>query len=673
MTLRAIFIGLVGVVLINSLTYFNDNILRQTYMVGNHMPLIIYGSLLVFLVLFNPLLARLGRGLMLNGRELVVILAMVLCASTFPGSGMMRTMTGIQMLPHHYNKSEVGWQRHNILEYTPEQMLADPGENDVHLNAYIQGLKRGQDWVGFGDIPWEAWTHTLWFWVPMLLFFYIGFLGLCLVFHRQWSEHEQLPYPLAKFADALIPKEGESKGSVFRSPLFWIAAGIVVTIHFNNYAFVWFPSLVKIPTDFDFRPLFSNAPALQAENIGAYHFRLYFSFLAIAYFLAAEVSLAIGTAPMLYPFIKAFFTSQGVSLSGGGHQAPERFVVSGAFVGIFMGLLYTGRHYYWNTVRMAVGLTGSKEVTMDSVWGARIYFISAALFVGGLVYIGLDWQLAVLLAIVFMVFFVVMARVIAETGLFFFQPWWLPSAMLVGLLGARALGPEAIVILFLVSVLFMVDPREAFTPYVMNALKMMEIRKIQISRGAGAAALAIIVGLGVALPMTLFYQYNHGARMDDTWGTMHVPKLSFDETVKFKQRLDAQGLLEDSENVSGWSRITAVSADRTSLISFVVGLGLVLAFTIGRLRFAKWPVHPVFFLVFCSYAGTMVAFSFLLGWFIKVVVTKYGGEPAYHGLKPMMFGLLAGDLLGGGVPIAIGWIYYFITGELPETFGILPG
>ena len=70
-------------------------------------------------------------------------------------------------------------------------------------------------------------------------------------------------------------------------------------------------------------------------------------------------------------------------------------------------------------------------------------------------------------------------------------------------------------------------------------------------------------------------------------------------------------------------------------------------------------------MIFCA--------SFIVGWLIKSVVTKYGGPRLYMRLKPFMLGLVAGEMSVGIVLILIGTIYHFITGELPKTFTIMPG
>jgi hypothetical protein len=68
-----------------------------------------------------------------------------------------------------------------------------------------------------------------------------------------------------------------------------------------------------------------------------------------------------------------------------------------------------------------------------------------------------------------------------------------------------------------------------------------------------------------------------------------------------------------------------------------------------------------------------MAGAFFIGWLVKVMVSKYGGAKSYQALKPLMFGLVAGEILGAVVPSIVGAIYYAITGEIPPRFMVLPG
>ena len=66
--------------------------------------------------------------------------------------------------------------------------------------------------------------------------------------------------------------------------------------------------------------------------------------------------------------------------------------------------------------------------------------------------------------------------------------------------------------------------------------------------------------------------------------------------------------------------------------------------------------------------------SLLLGWVIKTGVTKFGGGKKYHELKPMMVGIIAGDLLGGLLFMIIGASYHAMTGrQTPIQYQIFPG
>jgi hypothetical protein len=670
MSPRALILGLLGVAFLAAFTHFNNMVMRQTYLVGNFFPVWIYGGLLLFLLVLNPLLARLGERWPLRGQELVIIVVMMLAAATVPGAGLLRSTASLFMMPHHIEKTEAGWRSLGVVEMMPEGLLADRGENDEALNAFVQGMAHGDGRVGLGEVPWEAWVRPLSFWLPVILAMYFAMLGLALVYHRQWSQHEQLPYPIVKFTNALLPERpGQAYGAVFSNKIFWFGFILVAAIHLSRYTYVWFPSWINIPLHFSFSPLFQNMPAIAAEAPAAWEFRVFFTVIAISYFLAADVGLALGLAPMVYPFIAAFFTSQGIALKGGGLMSAERFVVAGAFFGIFATLVYTGRHYYKATFGRALGIM-TKGTSPEAVWGARVFMLGLLFFVIAMMVAGMNLVTATMLAFVFVVFYSVLGRVFAETGLFFMQAQWMPATLFVGLLGANALGPEVVLLLFFVSVLLTVEAREAIMPFLVNALKLVEVRKVSMGKSSASMALALVVALAIAVPVTIYLHYNYGAPMHDTFSTSHAPRVPFNETAKVMQRMIAQGTLDDAP--TGLAALAAVSPDRTLLWAFLIGLGLTLAFSAARLRFVGWPIHPVCFLVFCTYPGNIFAFSFLLGWAIKQLVTKYGGENGYNALKPLMFGLIAGELIGGLLPLFTGWIYYGATGDLPKEFSIFP-
>jgi hypothetical protein len=683
MTIRAILLGLFGAVVVCGYGYFNDAVMRQTPFVGNFMPVAVYGGLILFVMLVNPLLARIRAGWMLGSRELVVILALTLAACCIPGSSLMRTLTTTLALPHHYNTVQPGWRSHRVLETVPRKMLTDVNDANEHevLGGFINGMPRPADQthIGLSDVPWSAWTRTMGFWLPLVLALSFSLIGLALVVHRQWAKHEQLPYPVAEVANTLLPAPGRTWPDVFRNPLFWVAAVAVGVLHLNNFAATLWPEhVVHIPRTFDASPLLELMPTVAAAPSGLNDLMqptVFFTVVAFAYFLATDVSLSLGIGPYLLAYIRGLLTRYGVPYATGGllHPGPQMFHTFGAYFGSFMGLLVLGRRYYAAVFRRALGLSSGDSVDVSAIWGARVFAVSVAVFMIMLHSLGVDWPITLIYTALTVMTFLVMGRIFAETGVFFFQPVWYACAILVGVLGIRALDPQTHLILMLLTLVLAHNPRETLMPFVVNALKLLDARRVPLGRTSVWCGAALVLGILVAVPVTLYLQYDQGMNRDDSWAVDYIPTVAFNEAIRDMQRLIAQDRLEEAESISGPRRFATMSPNGPCLIGFGIGFTAVWLFTLLRLRFSWWPLHPVMFLVWIAYPARAMAFSFLIGWLIKVIVMRYGGPATYQRLKPMMIGLIAGDMLGGVIPMLIGVIHYYITGNSPPPFMTMPG
>ena len=62
------------------------------------------------------------------------------------------------------------------------------------------------------------------------------------------------------------------------------------------------------------------------------------------------------------------------------------------------------------------------------------------------------------------------------------------------------------------------------------------------------------------------------------------------------------------------------------------------------------------FLAMANYPSDSFVQSFLAGWAIKALVSCYGGAGVFQKGKPLMFGLIAGEMIGGLVPMVVSWI-----------------
>ncbi len=677
MTLRAVLLGLAGALVVCGFTYFNDQVIRQTYLVGMNMPTAVYGGLILIVLVVNPLLGRIRRGWQLTGRELAVAMLLTLVACCIPSAGLLETFPNAMMMPHHLAKTEPAWQTEGALDMAPRYMLADVTEDeDRVLNGYVQGLSSGQKRISFGDVPWSAWTRTLAFWLPLLLLLWTGLIALAMVLHQQWSVHERLPYPIAAVTEALLPPEGGARKPVYRTRLFWMGCGAVCFVHLVNYAYAWWPSaLVQIPRQVDFSALRELFPTFCRAGGGRlFRFTVYFTIVGLAYFVPKDVSFSMGVGPFFYFLLAGILAGFGITMSGGSDAVHlSGSLQAGAYTGMFLLIMYTGRRYYANVFCTALGLRPTDDVEPQAVWGARIFLACALLVIVILTAAGIDWQLSILFTALLVMAFVVIGRISAGTGHLFTQVYGGPVLIMMGVMGSRAIGPSTALLLFLVSTVLILDTREALTPFILNAYKVLSERESRLRPVVGLSVLALLVGLAVAVPVTLYVKYDRGTNLAAVWASRTVPRGPFDKAMLIKQRLRAQGRLENAESLSGWRRLLAFSPSRTFLAGFGSALCVFLLLSAARLRFTSWPLHPVMLLVWNTFGGWKFCASFLVGCFVKWAVVKYGGDRTFQQLKPVMVGLIAGDMLIGITTSIIGGIYYLVTGTPPPRFAILVG
>ncbi|MCE5325803.1 MAG: hypothetical protein LLG01_05260 [Planctomycetaceae bacterium] len=674
MTTRSVILGLVLAALICGLTFFNDMVLHGTFMVGNYMPISVFGALFVLVVVANPLLGLLSPARRFSGLELAVVVGLALVACSIPGRGLMHFFTTTLMLPHDRAASSADWKSTEVIKILPPQMLADANAKDA--SAFLTGIGEGNPHFGPGDVPWRQWTRTLTFWLPLLGCLSLGMIALAVVVHRQWSHHERLRYPIVTFADSLMPDQQGNVSSILRNKVFWVAALLVLAVHLVNYWALYSPNMFSIPMWIDWRPVTRLFP--QFNQAGGWWLVIQpicLTAVGFAFFLSLDLSLSLGLAPYFYLTVVAIFMSRGTSIEKGAFFVvyPGAFAHAGAFFGLFLMLLFSGRRYYGSVFGRALLLPVSRETQPSAVWAARLFLIAIVGFVLQLWLAGVDWPLAILYSIEAVIIYTVISRIVAETGTFFIHPYHFPCMVLLGFLGISAIDVRSLAIMMMVSTLAFVGSREAVMPFMATALKLFESRGGQPHRLGRLAAVALLLGLAVAIPATLYIQYDKGARnVNEEWTRETVPFYALNAIAGFKKQIATTPELREQQGVTGLGRYLNAKADAPAVTAFGAALVLVLAFSALRMRFTWWPIHPVIFAVLGTMESKTLANSFLLGWLIKLIVTRLFGSRGYQGLKPIMIGLIAGDLMGGIIPMIHGAIYYLVTHTSPQSFRVLP-
>lgn len=679
MTFRALSIGLLFAMLLALGGHFSDHYMQQTYLVGNFFPISVIGLLLALVLLVSPALRLLRRRWGFSGAELALIVLLPLAVCVVPGSGFLRTFTYALVLPEHYEQSMPSWQRNAVLAYAPTNLLvrAAPGEQERVLGGFLQGSGSAQRHIGWRDVPWHAWMPALVRWLPLFLLLMTGLIGFSLVLHRQWTTHEHLVYPIAEFVRQFTrgADDGRAYPPVVANRVFWYGCVPILIVHLVNGLNAWFPAFVKIPHHIDISAMKELFPNLASAN-GAwalFNSTIFFSVVAFAYFLPSDIALSLGLSTATGACFSLLCMTYGVTMTGDWYGDGEvQGLLFGAYIGLFTMVLYSGRAYYRRVLAAAFGRRMETPLEPSAVWGFRLFLVSCSGCALMMMRLGLPWLYAVLLVALLVILFTAMSRICAETGLFFLQPTWQPVGVLLGLFGAAALGPRALILTGLICVVISIDPREAMMPFIANALRIAEDARLPRGRVAAWMTGTLAAGLIAGTAVALWLHYDRGAMLSDTWASNYAPSAPFNTLDKQIQTMTADGIFEQVRSADWVQRLAFHHANPRFMGFLGLGLGLYTLFAVLRLRFSKWPFHPILFIVWMTYPLMCFATSFMIGWAFKSLVVRFGGGNAYQRLKPLMVGMIAGDLLGGLGFMVAGSIYYFHTGFPPVKYWVFP-
>ena len=665
MSFRAVIIGLALGLFLACFGWFNDWVLDQAYIASDLAPVSVLGLLVLGLLAVNPLL-RLCRLGAMSGAEWCVVTALALAAVAIPGPGLMWYFSDAVVQPHHFNTVYPGWQDDRLLSYVPEAMLVDPGDASV-VEGFRMGAGTAQQDVGFSDVPWHAWRRTLGFWLPLIGLGYVAALAAMLVVHRQWAHRERLRYPIAQIVAGLteVP-EGRAWPTVFRERLFWFGFLPACVLLSYKGLTTYFPEMPELRLGINVRSLLATMPLVrQAPHAWSLmNPELFFAVVGLAYFIGTDVALSVGLAPILFTAVFAGLMGLGVNLSGhyfsGGPTSAQLF---GSYLGMGLVVLYLGRRFYLDVLLSAFGARRD-AIPGTARWACRIGLLAAAGMVLMLILVvQLHWLLAILFVLLVGLLLLVLTRVNVEAGLFFIQPSWQAVSVLVGLFGAAALGPNMLVTLGLLCVVLTLDPRVCFMPLAANALWFTEVRGVRPRKTGWLLGVSVLLALVIGVFSTVWLQYRHAGGSQYGWA---AEATTFPFTMLQEQlqaHPDAAGASFD------WQAITPNSS---FLLAAGIGVALVIGAQALRLRFPRWPLHPMLFLVWGTLPVYWMGPSILIGCVLKLAITRLGGESAYTRAKPLFLGLIAGEFIAGILWMGVGLLYFLHTGYAGPTFRTHP-
>jgi len=484
---RAVLIGLACGVGLAAVGFVNDSLLRMTQMVGNHLPVSVYGLLILALLAVNPLLRLVRRSWALRPGEWAVALCITLAAVAVATNGMVRNFGPSLVLPakaYESGPSSVLYHRMHVLDYMPLGLIVNDGRvNDGVVKGYMTGLADQGTGVTAGDV-WAAWRGPLAVWMPLMALVFIAGLCLAVIVLPQWADRERLAFPIAKFTRSLIyghaPPDAEcgeqAHRPIFRHKGFWIMLVVAMGIHLVNGYHAYNSQSIEIPLKYwAYGPIVNNFPIL-GQVAGAwvyFHFPLFLAVVGFSFLISREVSFTIRAAGFLHVLITAAIIKAGYNPGAGPTLGNyEGFLRIGAYVGISLAVLHAGRRYYGPLLARALGARRWASENLP-VGTARVMLVCLAALVALLVWMGLAWPFAIAAVAGLMMLYLVIARINAETGLLFVAPVFGLTEIVAGVFGLEAAGPRALLMVTLFCSVAMPDIRVAITPLVINALHVV--------------------------------------------------------------------------------------------------------------------------------------------------------------------------------------------------------
>ena len=714
-TLKSILFGLLGGLAVCFAAYPNDYMVKSNLFVGTNLPFGVFCLLFLVNLLFRPFAGRLPRFFRFSNGELVVSIVIMLAACSLPTSGLMRYFPQVLTCPYDLYSTRQNWQTHQVLKYAPDHVVPEgwyiEGENpelDSTMDGaerrerldqaeevnkgFRNGITKGTRFVQFWStgeddkvIPLKSWLKPLCFWGPLIVLFLVFMCTMMVIVHPQWSRNELLPYPIAEFTTEMLHVEaGERFPKMWKQRMFWVAFALVAVVHLVRVYHVWYPeTMVNIKLEWRLHGVIARCfPDFYYHSHGSYRVfsnKLYLGVIGFAFFIPTDASFSLGLTQIALAFFSYFMWTCGVTYTSYHHNT----VLFGAYLGMFLMVLYLGRNYYWSVFRAACG--GSRrgrEVDDSVVWAARVFLGSYLGMILLCCLSGLNVWLSACFVTSLGILYLGLARVSAESGSPLVQANWKPADIFLKIFGATALGPYSLAVMGLLTTALGSDPREALSCFLTNGFKVAESEKINNFRLARTAFAAMLPCVVLAFLMALWVNYN--GRGSDSYALTWPPRRTFDRVADAVAEIAREpGMLakveglERSEGAFSFSgfafRMRHWSVRPGVLPWLIFGMCAVFFSYLMRLRFTWWMIHPVLFLTWGVWASICFCHSFLVGFLIKTVVVKYGGGRMYHNLKPFFMGAIMGEaFIACAIMIFNVWYYFHFGCIQPKRYFIFP-
>ncbi|HLJ57428.1 MAG TPA: DUF6785 family protein, partial [Chthonomonadaceae bacterium] len=581
--------------------------------VSESVPAIPGLTALVILLIVNIVLRRTRPSATFTRAEMLTVFLFVTVASTIMGIGVTQFLFALITTPFYFTEDHIAENR----PFMPSWLVPHD------LTAIRHLYERDPN----GIVPWQLWAGPAAMWLLFFLALWCALYCMMALFYRIWNEEERLSFPQV-FIPLEMTDNLTSRTPFFRNRLMW--SGFIVAALYNliNIWHALNPAVPAIGKNFDIGVAFTVSPW---SEIAPLKFEFRPELVGLGYLVSTEISL---TAWLAYALEKAAAVI-GVSMGATPGALPysqEQGI--GAYLVLAILLCWLSRQQIARLVRLAITGGGA-----DGPEGLRIRWTVAGL-IGGFLAVWSFMALAGMAAWVAFVYLVlvmavalVYGRLRAEAGvpLVWLFPYYMQKRALLYAFGSTpfvASGAATMPVWALFTFLAR-GYYPALTGYQVEGMELGRRAGIKSRHIAVALLLAVVIGVlcGWYNHLTPYYHYGATQLRGGIWGEW-IATPEYAAAVKVVS--------------------TPMQPDGARIIAMLTGAGFGFLLWALRLRFAGFPLHPLGYVMACSY-GSLIWGSFLVVWILKSLALRYGGMRFYRETVPFFLGLAFGHFAIAGI------------------------
>jgi hypothetical protein len=314
---------------------------------------------------------------------------------------------------------------------------------------------------------------------------------------------------------------------------------------------------------------------------------------------------------------------------------------------VFVGFLLWNARPHLRKVLVSAFSKESRDETSEEALSYRLSVWGWIASIAGLCLIlnlaGMSVHIVLVLILLYAVICIILTWQVSNAGMLLVNPSFAPDNLVEAVLGSSRIRVTNLTVMALMPRNLMRDQREFMMPNIMHVLKISDSANLKRSFLLFFMFLVVFIAIPFAAYFSIRLNYFHPS----------IKRYEFWEQSNPFYHL---AYLIQNPTHTNWNQLTFMT----------IGAGLMTFLALMRKAFLWWPVHPVGYAMFSSWATLVLWFSFFLGWLMKFVIVRYGGASAYRSARPLFLGLVLGESFMCGFWNLIG----YITGH---GYRIMPG